>query len=307
MQIGLRLAAGDWGQDPLTTETLAREVVGTFASGLPKDGRIDILLERRRAPMAVSSRLSERGEYLIHLGCAAIYWSQFTYQLGHEFTHVLANSLSFTIDRYAWFEESLCETGSLFALRRLATAWKSSPPYPHWGPYHSALSKYVADHLAQPARSLPAGARFERWFEEHLPLLEMNHVLRDHNTIVARHLLPVFERDPSAWRAIRYLHRFARPSGMDFAGFASLWRATCPEESRGAVESIAEVLGISARTPYTPSTRRTGRRTDAQKFLTALRFAIQSRNPPAQRENTASRNEDPVALADPATDRARSS
>ena len=53
------------------------------------------------------------------------------YQFAHEFCHILCN---FDDDWKGnnWFEETMCETSSLFVLRRLSKEWEERPPYPAW-------------------------------------------------------------------------------------------------------------------------------------------------------------------------------
>jgi hypothetical protein len=137
----------------------------------------------------------------------------------------------------------LCETASLFALRRLAGAWADAPPYPNWRDYSSAFADYEAEHVSDQARTLPAGEYFAAWLARRLPLLEADSGRRDDNTIVARELLPIYEADKAAWRGVRHLHAGPR-SASSPADFIHGWAVACPEHCRAGVHAIAARLGI---------------------------------------------------------------
>jgi hypothetical protein len=151
----------------------------------------------------------------------------------------LADPRTFTVDQFSWIEEVLCETASLFALRRVAKAWADAPPYPNWRDYSAALARYEAEHVAHQARSLPQGEHFATWLAQRRALLEADPRRRDDNTIIAKELVPVFERDATAWRAVRHLHSWPRTAASSPAGFMQRWAIACPAQCRLAVQSIA--------------------------------------------------------------------
>lgn len=280
VQLNLRVTEGGWGDIPLDqTEALARSVIETFSSGLRRDLRVDVVLERRASPMAVSSWLSEHDEYIIHIGCDAILMNQFAYQLAHEFAHVIADSLSFRVDRFAWLEESICEAGSLFALRSLASAWRTAPPRSWWQSYHAQFAQYAGDRLDHQQHSLGESVDFKGWLAANLPSLAADHTQREHNTIIARNLLPIFEMAPTAWSAVEQLHRFERPLGMDLVSFLKSWRGACPTESKRTVDQVADVLGVSFPAPRS---RQRTRQATALQYLGAVRAAVSRPAPKLQ-------------------------
>ncbi len=91
-------------------------------------------------------RRNDRGEIVVRLDTGNTYWSQYSYQFGHEFCHILCG---FRADAPGnkWFEETLCETASLFVLRAMARSWQHEPPYPNWRDYRDSLRQY-ADNVA---------------------------------------------------------------------------------------------------------------------------------------------------------------
>ena len=148
-----------------------------------------------------------RGRIRVGLHSSDAHWAQIAFQFGHEFCHALAQHSAIALrgwhpPRHAnlWFEESLCETSSLFVLRRLGVTWQQNPPYEIWRSYAPAMAKYASDRLALPEHQLPADITFPVWFRQNEAAIRENAVLREKNVIIARQLLPLFEAEPAAWR-----------------------------------------------------------------------------------------------------------
>src|SRR5450759_2591810 len=75
-------------------------------------------------PIEVSRGISEpvthfergpSGEIRVELNVEGPYWAQFAFQFGHEMCHVLCEYGDYP-NPNKWFEETLCETASLFVL-----------------------------------------------------------------------------------------------------------------------------------------------------------------------------------------------
>ncbi|MDP9257787.1 MAG: hypothetical protein M3Q31_14695, partial [Actinomycetota bacterium] len=197
----------------------------------------------RDPPIALFAR-NARGEFVVRLNVRGNLWARLVYQFAHELCHVLADPRTFTVDRFTWIEEALCETASLFALERLASDWAETPPYPNWREYAGALADYKAKRVSDPMHSPPPGVPFTTWLAQRLPLLESDAGRRDDNTVIAKGLLPIFAADRGAWRALRYLHSGPRSSARSPAGFMQQWAAACPMRCRGAVRSLGDLIGI---------------------------------------------------------------
>jgi hypothetical protein len=65
--------------------------------------------------------------------------------------------------RQLWFEESLCETASFFALREVIHTWEKAPHYPNWNTYAPSLKSYVQAIIDDPENMLPTGKNFQTW------------------------------------------------------------------------------------------------------------------------------------------------
>jgi len=182
------------------------------------------------------------GEYYVQLNTGSTFWCQYAYQFAHEFCHILCG---YTEKEKAnkWFEESLCELASVFAIRRMAETWKTKPPYPNWRDFSRSLASYADDLLKKGA--LPPGTTFAAWFRKNEPAMRKESCIREKNRVVAVKLLPLFEKQPEHWEAVTWLN--ARPSGKprSLAEYLGAWRDACPPEHKPFVTEIARVFGIS--------------------------------------------------------------
>jgi hypothetical protein len=186
------------------------------------------------------------------LSARETHWAQYSFQFAHEFCHALANfsdhsssALTNASNRNLWLEESLCETASLFVLRAMSSSWATNPPYPAWQAYAPWLSDYVDRRMALPENRLRIGVSFSAWFREHQTALQKDAAQRTWNTIVATHLLPIFEADPAGWEAITFLNR--RPSGPteSLSQHFAEWQARCPHRLHSFVAKLATVFGMA--------------------------------------------------------------
>jgi len=243
MGLAIHVNQGEWGGAQLSDiEAVARSAADGF-NAFDDDETVAITLEPTASeddpPMTLSS--TSPGRSVVRLNVRGNLWARLAYQFGHEYCHVVADPTTRTDmgRRFAWIEEALCETGSLFALRSMAKEWAVDPPYPNWREYSPSLAAYEAEHVSDPMRSLPLGEEFSDWLRDRLPLLERDPNRRDDNTIIAKELLRVFETDRAAWRAVRCLQSAPQSSEASVAGFMRDWAGACSAEDRPAARSIA--------------------------------------------------------------------
>jgi hypothetical protein len=244
MTLLIRADQGDWGGAQLTdVEAVAGSAAATFGA-LHENESLAIALEPTAGPPMTLPTTNPAGEFVIRLNVRGNLWARLAYQFAHEFCHVLADPRTWKNDRFAWIEDALCETASLFALGRMAKRWANDPPFPNWRDYSSSLADYAAEHTSDAARRLPPGLPLSSWLVDRLPFLEADPYRRDDNTAIATQLLPVFERDRAAWRTVRFLHTCPRSSAGPLADFMSGWATACPAECHHVVESIAALFGL---------------------------------------------------------------
>src|SRR5690606_5270825 len=114
-----------------------------------------------------------------------------------------------------WLEESICETGSLFALRRMGEAWKKAPPKVRWKSYASNLTKYAEGRIAE--HRLAAGQSLAEWYKANERELRRTSTDRKRNGVVAVKLLELLEKRPEHWLAVHYLNQGDAPQDESFA------------------------------------------------------------------------------------------
>ena len=191
------------------------------------------------------------GAIVVGLTARDTFWGQFAYQFSHEFGHVLALHAGDAAHKWQksdhanqWFEESLCETASLFALRAMAKTWTTNPPYSNWKSFAPHLREYTDKLLADPARQLPRGQSFTNWFTLAEPSLRTNATQRLKNGLIAAQLLPLFEAEPARWEALAWLNLGTRDPRLPFQRYLQEWRAVCPPKHRPLVERVAALFGV---------------------------------------------------------------
>lgn len=205
---------------------------------------VKVLVSRgKHGPIAIYGT-NERGETRVRLDTSQTYWAQYAYQFAHEICHVLCRYE----DDYKgnlWFEETLCETASLFCLRRMSVTWRKNAPYPNWQSYAPSLRDYTddiirkrQDHLEILRTGLPA------YYRRHALHLRDHPTDRDRNGAMALALLTLLERDPSQWNAIRWLNSTPSPEGETFAAYLAKWHEAVPGKHRPFVTEVAGLFGI---------------------------------------------------------------
>jgi len=207
---------------------------------------IDKILVHRRYdyPQADHDRDSD-GRIVIGLQTGDRYWAQYAYQFAHEFCHALAGHTNDYKEKWRsletphlWFEESLCEAASLFALRAMGRSWEICPPNPGWESYARNLTEYAQDRIDDPKHTLPPNETFQKWFKKHENELRHKWMHREKNTIVAKQLLPLFETEPQAWEAVTYINLVPRDPNMAFYDFLCNWKKISRKDFHGFIDKI---------------------------------------------------------------------
>ena len=237
----------DWGGASMAdVSKVLRSAADTLWVQAPERRLAPIHVEPKGGPIVLFKR-GPGGVYRVRLNTGGTYWAQYAFQFAHEFCHILCRYES-TEKANKWFEESVCETASLFALRRMADGWKTHPPYPNWRDFAPHLASYAADRI-KTARP-PEGTTLAQWYRTHADHLRTHSCDRPKNEIVAGVLLPLFEAKPARWQAVQYLNAGARPEPRTFAAYLADWRRHCPPVHRPFVDKVAARFAI--RLPSAP-------------------------------------------------------
>ncbi|HLX64396.1 MAG TPA: hypothetical protein VKX17_24190 [Planctomycetota bacterium] len=208
--------------------------------------------ERTLPPIEVSPRggpitLFQRGpngEIRVKLDTGGYLWAQYSFQFAHEMCHILCDFKPHENPNH-WFEESLCEAASVFALRHMAETWKTKPPYGNWKDYAKHLREYADDRtkLAQ----VPDGKTFLDWFQENEPDLRLKSTDRARNNIVAGVLVPLLEAEPKMWEAVTYLNTEKLNKSYSFKQYLEAWRRNSQEKHRAFIDKIAKQFGLELK------------------------------------------------------------
>lgn len=252
--ITITVAPGNWGAAEFrdiqrVLESVAEEL--RMQVGYPAEARLNI----RVVPRGISPRvLYERGpegEYVVHLTARNERWFQYAYQFSHELCHIFSNFDHKEItDNVAatgnqWFEETLCETASIFTLKRLARTWENSPPARKWVGYAPTFAAYADYLLAKEHRHLPASQSLDQWYQENQAPLRESPYQREKNELAATALLAVFDKVPGAWRAITYLNPDKASAAKEFRDYLGDWYAACPAAQKEVARQTMALFGFT--------------------------------------------------------------
>ncbi|MBT5715480.1 MAG: hypothetical protein HOI70_01055 [Opitutae bacterium] len=183
-----------------------------------------IKVERSRTGPIVLYRRGENGEYLMRLDSEKSYWSQYAFQFAHEFTHILCGYKNGDRSNL-WFEETLCETASLFTLRRMTKEWRTKPPYPNWKSYGQEFAKYAQNRMKK--YPWPKNQSLGVWFKEAKHNLVKEPANRGRNVRLASKLLPLFEEKPSRWGACAFINIKKSNKKRSFSTYLDDWKKSC--------------------------------------------------------------------------------
>lgn len=198
----------------------------------------------QHGPIALFQR-GANGEYLVQLATEKTFWAQYAYQFSHEICHILCGYEN-DYRGNLWFEETLCETASLYCLKAMSHEWRTSPPYGNWRSYSSALSDYADnirkgrdDYLQILRTGLPA------YYRKHADHLARNPTDRKKNGAIALVILSLLERNPDHWNSIRWLNSSPSPEGETFLDYLTKWHGAVPEQHTSFVDSVASLFGLA--------------------------------------------------------------
>ena len=212
---------GNWGATSLTAvgavlEPTARVLCDAF--GRRPDAPV------RVSPWDQAPRVAwDLRPYRVWINARDTYWCQYAYQFAHGLCHILVNFDQVRHHRHKWFEESICELASLFALHRLSGKFQTGPPSGVLGardyaPHFEAYARQVESRVQSvPTSGLPV------WLSGNIRRLEECSIDRDLNRVVAVALLDDFLADHSLWRDCGFLNRWNAQTDRTFADHIDSW------------------------------------------------------------------------------------
>lgn len=244
-KLELRISSDGWGEASTSDiEAVLRSTAGTLLPRFPglKLPMLEVSHSTKN-PITLFQR-GPAGEIRVQLAVEGLLWARFAFQFSHELAHVLCG-----VEEYPnpnlWFEETLCETASLYALTRMAETWKTRAPYGNWSGYAPQLKKYRDERIETGSEKIPEGISLKDWFREKEPKLRADPHLRSANLTLAAALLPLFEEAPEHWEALSHLNAVHGEATRTFPRYLGDWSRSAPERHRDFIAKLAAHLGAS--------------------------------------------------------------
>ncbi|MBI2306279.1 MAG: hypothetical protein HYU78_03160 [Rhodocyclales bacterium] len=245
--LDIRVEPGGWGDvNTRNIETVLYAVADELMAQLPEKLVAPIVVSHTdRAPVALYER-GPGGEYRVQLHAKGEKWHLYAYEFAHELCHILSNYEHNvgpqTVKHNQWFEETLCETASLFTLTSLAASWERSPPEQRWAGEARNLRRFFDHLISEGHRQLPADAPLSAWLQENEAELRQNPYWRKKNEVVANLLLPLFRSNPQNWEALGYLNLNPDDARSTLEDYLRHWYDNAPREHKRFVASVLALL-----------------------------------------------------------------
>lgn len=252
--VTIRVEAGGWGvADKNEVESVLNAVADELTARVPVGLAVPIVVAHtEREPMVLYAK-GGKGEYQVRLHAKDRRWGEYIYEFAHELCHIMSNYDAhggIASRKYnQWFEETLCETASLYTLRSMAVTWQTDPPRAGWEAHAKKLGAFAELLISEGHRELPEGTSLAGWLRENEETLRNEPYLRDKNEIVARLLLPLFENDPDGVASLHYLNLDPADARSNLEEYLHCWYDRAPARHKTFVASILKLLGVDALKP----------------------------------------------------------
>lgn len=257
--LNIQVQGGGWGNARKESiETVLNGVAEALLSQMPGKLAAPIIVTHTDGPPVALYGRGAQGEYRIRLHARGENWHLYAYEFAHELCHVLSNFDEHVASgteptRYnQWFEETLCETASLFTLKSLAQAWEVAPPAPEWAEEAKTLRRFFDVLIAEGHRQLPPQAPLASWLQDNERALRDDPYLRQKNEVLANLLLPLFDSNPENWQALAYLNLDPADARSSLRSFLNHWYHNAPLEHRALVVSVLDLLSLADVVPPAP-------------------------------------------------------
>jgi hypothetical protein len=232
----------DGDDDPDDVRAVIRSAATEIHKFVPDFDPGLIRVHPRGGPIVLYDRDTD-GAIIVKLNADSRRWAQYAYQFAHEFCHILCGYRAGDRSNL-WFEETMCETASLFSLRQMAETWKEKAPYSNWKSFAPRLADYAQTRMKE--HPLPPDTTLAKWYADNAGALRGNPTDRLRNSTAATALLPIFEADPTmAWSALRTLNVGRTAKVESFPAYLKRWHDATPEAHQPFIRRIAAELGVA--------------------------------------------------------------
>jgi hypothetical protein len=242
----LRVEGDGWGASKEDIEKVISSAAEQIFPLFPGRTLKPIIVTRGRIVPITLDQKGPAGEWQVKLATGGTFWAQYTYQFAHELCHVLSNCDQHRRGKQQWFDETLCETSSLFVLSKMHKAWSDHPPYSNWKDWGVHFDEYLNALLAERARRLPPDQTMGQWIKAVLPELVNEHQVTSHSKLVATYLLPIFQDEPEGWEALNWYGTAGeKDQELDFELYLRSWKTRVPEKHKAFVGKIQKLFGYA--------------------------------------------------------------
>jgi hypothetical protein len=227
----IKVEGRDWG-DVETNEIhqVLKSTLSVFHPFSPTLQKHPIVVSTTANDPKVLYDLKDGHAYHIQLTAKNRHWCQYVFQFAHELGHIMCN---FRKENNAnlWFEESICEVTSLYALQEIGQKWDEISIDPNWRAYAQEFEKYRIHRIKE--SSYPENFQLTSLWNQNRSILSQNPHLRKQNIWVALTLYDLFDQNPTiAWSACFYLNNSPTHRKADFEQYLQNWKYACPERTQ---------------------------------------------------------------------------
>ena len=222
--INISVPKNEWGEaNPRVIETFLKYVASHINRELYAPFVGEIHVEKSDTDSLYVCFQHDRNQpHTIKLATGNFDWCQYAYQFTQMFCHVLSDHNKLRGCENGWFHQALCQLASIFTLRRMGERWHTEAPFTNWGEYAKNFWTYEEEVRIIHKMSFYQDHQIKStivpidWLSNHEE--EMRTISVDENTYSNRHgeywsiygliayaLLPIFEKYPSGWNAVRHL------------------------------------------------------------------------------------------------------
>ena len=119
--IAIRVEAAGFGASEADIGAVCRSAADCLTAcwRQPPEARL-VVVKGEHGPITLFAR-NDQGESVVRLDTGQTYWAQYAYQFSHELCHVLCKCEDDHRGNL-WFEETLCETASMYCMRQIGRA-----------------------------------------------------------------------------------------------------------------------------------------------------------------------------------------
>lgn len=240
----IKITPNIWGGAKVSD--IHKVLLSTARQFLPyfnQDEPFCIIVNRSKTGPIVLYKRGANGEYFVQLNTEKQFWSQYAFQFAHELGHIICGYKKGDRSNL-WFEETICEIASLFALKGMTKEWNNKPPFPHWKSYGKEFSKYAEKRIEK--HSWPANQSISNWYLKHKKDLQQNPSNRERNVMIASQLIHFFQENPESWKACKFLNIEKSNKKISFNRYLFEWKNACPtSKQKNFVNSLIKVFKFS--------------------------------------------------------------